>query len=261
MTFNLARKLSDVDVFRLSPADIVNLMTYESSPDTKQKHRKALEDRLKEAYEVDELTVEVLNGMWITDFATREEAIQSLIDDQITEDDARKARAAAFRLTPQLHIACQTPHMILVPLTNPISMGNDSDTNAGIRELYVTLILGLALDCSVAVMKAGEVITFEGGEGVARVPPVPALREMIGAEWVAIEDPQRRITAKDWLDAIGAAAMMASATAFPERTNLYAILKSPTAGHILRRIEQKSDSGQAHIGHIHLLETVKEVLK
>jgi hypothetical protein len=145
--------------------------------------------------------------------------------------------------------------MILVPLTNPISMGNESDTNAAIRELYITLILGLALDCTVAVMKAGEVITFEGGEGVARVPPVPALRDLIGTEWVKIAD------AKKWLNAIGATALLASATAFPERTNLYAILKSPTAGHILRRIEQKSDSGQAYIGHIHLLETVKEVLR
>ena len=98
--------------------------------------------------------------------------------------------------------------MILVPLTNPVSIGNESDTNAGLRELYLTLILGLSLDCSVAVVKAGEVITFEGGEGVARVPPTSALRELVGAEWVSVE------AAKRWLDAIGAVALLANSTAF-----------------------------------------------
>ena len=90
---------------------------------------------------------------------------------------------------------------------------------------------------------------------MARVPPVPALRELIGSEWVPIE------SAKRWLDAIGAAALLAGATEFPQRSSLYAILKSPTPGHILRRIEQKSDSGQAYIHHIQLLETLKEVLR
>jgi hypothetical protein len=255
LTYSLARKLVDVDIFRLSSKDIVELITYESGKETKKKHRKELEDRLKQLYDVDELTVEVLNDNWGTNYATTDEALQALIENKVDDDDARKVRAAAFKLTPQLHIACQTPHMILVPLANPILMGVDSDTNAGIRELYVTLILGLALDCSVAVMRAGEVITFEGGEGVARVPPVPALREMIGAEWVKVESAER------WLEAISAAALLANATAFPESSNLYSILKSPTVGHILRRIEQKSESGLAHFGHIHLLETVKEVLR
>ena len=255
MTFNLARKLADVDIFRLSPKDIVNLMTYESGEETKKKQRKELEKRLKQLYDVDELTVDVLNDNWGTDYTTKDEAIQALISNKVTDDDARKIRAEAFHLTRQMRIVCETPHMILVPLTNPIRMEDESDTNAAIRELYVTLFLGLALDCSVAVMRAGEVITFEGGEGVARVPPVSALRELIGAEWV------RTDAAKRWLDAIGAAALLANATAFPERSNLYAILKSPTPGHILRRIEQKSGAGQAYIGHIHLLEILKEVLQ
>jgi len=255
MTYNLARHLAVLDVFRLSPTEIVSLMTYESSKETKKKSRKELQDKLRQVHDVDELTVDVLNDNWGTDYATADDALQALIENKVADDDARKARAAAFRLTPQLHIACQTPNMILVPLTNPISMGEESHTNAGIRELYVTLLLGLALDCSVAVMRVGEVITFEGGEGVARVPPVPSLRTMLGAEWLTVERANR------WLNAIGAAALLASATAFPESSNLYSILKSPTAGHILRRIEQKSDSGQAHIGQLRLLETIKEVLR
>jgi hypothetical protein len=255
MTFNMARRLSGLDVFRLSPEEIVRLLTYESAKETKKKNRKELADQLKQLYEVEELTAEVLNDNWATDYAAVDQAIEALIENKVADDDARKARAAAFRLRPQFRIACQTPNLVLVPLTNPISIGDESDTNAGIRELYLMLLLGLALDCSVAVMRLGEEVTFEGGEGVARVPSVPALRALFGAEWLTVE------VAKRWLDAIGAAALLASATAFPESSNLYSILKSPTPGHVLRRIEQKSDSGLVTADQLRLMETVKEVLR
>lgn len=253
-----ARELANQDVFRLAPSEIVDLITYRSSKDTAKKHRRELEKSLKEMYEVNELTVDLLNEMWETSFATKDEAIEALLQNKVTDDEARQAVKAAFRLTPQFHIACQTPNMIFAPLTNPISVGKESDTNAGIRELYITLTLGLVLDCSVAIMKSGEVLNFEGGEGVARVPPVPALRDLIGSEWVPID------AAKKWLDAIGAAALLANDTAFPERSNLYAILKSPTVGHILRRIEQQKSDGkqmQATMRHIRWLQTLEEVLQ
>ena len=255
LTYNLARKLRDYDVYQLTPDEIVEVVTYESSTDTKKRNRRDLEKELKATYGMDELHPDEINEFWDTDFATIDEALQALINGEVLDDEARTIRTKAFRLNRQFYIACQTPHMILVPLTNPVSIGNESDTNAGLRELYLTLILGLSLDCSVAVVKAGEVITFEGGEGVARVPPTPALRELVGAEWVSVE------AAKRWLDAIGAVALLANATAFPERSNLYQILKSPTLGHVLRRIEQKSENGQAYMYHFHLLEQMKEVLR
>jgi hypothetical protein len=269
MTRNLAQKLttSNYNVFRITPAEIVDLMTYRAGDDKRKEYRKNLEKAVKQSFDLDEkdeLEIAILNEAWACDFTNVQEALEALVANKVDDDDARKIRAEAFKLHQHMKIVCQTPHLILVPLRNPIQMRvrgaggkmeDEADVNAAIRELYVTLFLGLALDCSVAVMRAGEVITFEGGEGVARVPPVPALRDLIGAEWV------RTDAAKRWLDAIGAAALLANATAFPERSNLYAILKSPTPGHILRRIEQKSDAGQAYIGHIHLLETLKEVLR
>ena len=255
LTYNLARKLRDYDVYQLTPDEIVEVVTYESSTDTKKRNRRDLEKELKATYGMDELHLDEINELWDTGFATIDEALQALINGEVLDDEARTIRTKAFRLNRQFYIACQTPHMILVPLTNPVSIGNESNTNAGLRELYLTLILGLSLDCSVAVVKAGEVITFEGGEGVARVPPTPALRELVGAEWVSVE------AAKRWLDAIGAVALLANSTAFPERSNLYQILKSPTLGHVLRRIEQKSENGQAYMHHFHLLEQMKEVLR
>ena len=255
LTYNLAQKLRDYDVYQLTPDEIVEIVTYESSTDTKKRNRRDLEKELTATYGMDELRPDEINELWDTDFATIDEALQALINGEVLDDEARTIRTKAFRLNRQFYIACQTPHMILVPLTNPVSIGNESNTNAGLRELYLTLILGLSLDCSVAVVKAGEVITFEGGEGVARVPPTPALRELVGAEWVSVE------AAKRWLDAIGAVALLANSTAFPERSNLYQILKSPTLGHVLRRIEQKSENGQAYMHHFHLLEQMKEVLR
>ena len=268
LTNLIARNMSknNYDVYRLTHNEIVELLTYESTEDTKKKHRKVLDKELKEYFSTDELSVEDLNEEWATNFQTVEDAVQALTEGRIQDDEARRIQAKAFNLIPQFHIACQTPHMILVPTTNlldskksafqkKVGKNWESDTNAGIRELYLTLILGLSLDCSVAVVKAGEVITFEDSEGVAKVPSAPALRDLVGADWVSIE------AAEKWLDAIGAAALLANSTEYPERSNLYQILKSPTLGHVLRRIEQKSENGQAYMYHFHLLEQMKEVLR
>lgn len=270
-TRNFARKLSTsgYDVFKLTPEEIVDLMAYRVGKDKREDYLKTLKEAIRQLFglgEEDELNITGLNDAWATSFVTEENALDALIAGEVDDDDALRIANEATKARQTMKIVCQTPHMILIPITNPLDAGRsafqnkvgkdwESDTNAGIRELYFTLVLGLSLDCSVAVIKAGEVITFEGGEGVSRVPPVPALRDLVGSEWVPIH------TAKRWLDAIGAAALLANATAFPARSNLYAILKSPTAGHVLRRVEQKSDSGQAHAGHLNLLETIKEVLR
>ena len=255
LTYNMARNLGDHDVYRLTPDEIVDLITYESAADTMRRNRRDLEKELKTTYGMDELDLDEINEVWDTSYTTLEDALEALINGEVQDEDAREIRKKAFRLNRQFYIACQTPHMILVPLTNPVSISNDSDTNAGLRELYLSLVLGLSLDCSVAVVKGWEEITFEGGEGVARVPAIPALRDLVGAEWVSLD------AAKRWLDAIGAAALLANSTEYPERSNLYQILKSPTLGHVLRRIEQKSESGQAYMHHFHLLEKLKEILR
>lgn len=116
------------------------------------------------------------------------------------------------------------------------------------------LIVGMALDCSVAMVRDGEELSLIGVEGIARVPPVPALRELVGCEWIGIDD------APKWVMAIAAAAQMAYVTDYPERTNLYQILSSPTPGHVLRRIEMKNESGYVSPVYFSYLESIKEVL-
>jgi len=252
LTQMIARKLADHDVFRLSAQELLDLFTYKASDDTRKKARKALEDALREEFGD---TVDDLNAAWDTDFATWDEAVEALIAHRVTHDTALSIRADVYKLRPTLRIVCQTPHMILIPLVYPMAVGKDAEVNRAIRELFTLLILGLALDCSVAVLKSGETIAFEGGEGVARVPRVPALRDLVGSEWVSLDQAEK------WLKAIGAASLLAEATGLPERSNLYQILSAPTPGHVLRRIEQNSESGAVNYQQLQYLETLKEVLR
>ncbi|MEW6664399.1 MAG: hypothetical protein AB1512_04155 [Thermodesulfobacteriota bacterium] len=252
LTQMIARKLSEQDVFTLSPRILLDVFTYSASDDARKKSRKALEDGLREAFGA---TVEGLNDSWGTDFGDWDTAVQTLIDGKVTESTALAIRADAYKLQPTLNIVCQTPHLILVPLLYPMAVGKDSEVNTAIRRLFAMLILGLSLDCSVAVLNSGDAITFEGGEGVARVTKVPALRDLVGDEWVSLDQAEK------WLKAIGAASLIAQATGLPERSNLYQILSAPTPGHILRRIEQQGESGAASYKHIRHLEVLKEVMQ
>ncbi|MBN1874656.1 MAG: hypothetical protein JXA33_10535 [Anaerolineae bacterium] len=252
LTQMIARKLSDRDVFRLSAQEILDVFTYAASDDTRKKARKVLEDALREEFGE---TVDDLNASWDTDFPTWESAVDALIERQVTESTALDIRAEVYKLRPTLRIVCQTPHLILIPLLYPMAVGKDAVVNQAIRELFALLILGLALDCSVAVLNSGEAIAFEGGEGVALVPRAPALRDLVGSEWISLD------RAEVWLKAIGAASLLAQATGLPERSNLYQILSAPTPGHILRRIEQNSESGAVNYQQLECLETLQEVLR
>jgi len=252
LTQMIAKNLADHDVFRLSTQELLDLFTHKASDDTRKKARKALEDALREEFGD---TVDDLNAAWGTNFATWDEAVEALIARRVTHDTALSIRADVYKLQPTLRIVCQTPHMILIPLRYPMAVGKDAEVNKAIRELFTLLILGLALDCSVAVLNSGETIAFEGGEGVAMVPRVPALRDLVGSEWVSLD------RAEEWLRAIGAASLLAQATGLPARSNLYQILSAPTPGHILRRIEQNNEIGTLNYQQLQYLEILKEVLR
>jgi hypothetical protein len=252
LTQMIARKLADHDVFQLSAQELLDLFTYKASEDTRKKARKALENALREEFGN---TVEDLNAAWGTHFATWDEAIEALIARRVAHDTALSIRAEVYKLQPTLRVVCQTPHMILIPLLYPMGIGKDAEINKAIRELFTLLILGLALDCSAAVLNSGEAIAFEGGEGVAMVPRLPALRALVGSEWISLD------RAEKWLRAIRAASLLAQATGLPERSNLYQILSAPTPGHILRRIEQSNETGTLNYQQLQYLEILKEVLR
>jgi hypothetical protein len=252
LTQIIARKLAEQDVFVLSPQTLLDVFTYSATKEKQKEYRRALEEGLRETFGN---TVDDLNESWGTDFGDWDTAVNALIGGKVTFSTAMEIRAEAYKLRPTLNIVCQTPHLILVPLLHSTALGKESEANSALRRLFVMLILGLALDCSVAFLNSGDAIGFEGGEGIACVPKVPALRNLVGDEWVSLDQAEK------WLKAIGAASLIAQVTGLPERSNLFQILSAPTPGHMLRRIEQQSESGTAGYDHIRHLETLKEVLR
>jgi hypothetical protein len=163
--------------------------------------------------------------------------------------------------------------LIILPLSYPISVEKDSDTNAALRKLFTSALIALSLDTAVAIVTDDESFPAAGIDGVVRVPPVPAVRALIErvrisrssrserpalerrhSEWLDLDE------AELWLRAIGAAARLTGATSYPASSNLFAILTAASPGHILRRIETQGGAVLAQPSHFALIEQVKEVL-
>src|SRR5207248_1616959 len=108
---------------------------------------------------------------------------------------------------------------------------DESETSKALRRLYVSLILSVVFDASVAIRRATDAEEFGRSEGAAYVPPVPAVRSLIGCEWVKASDARR------WLMAIGAASILARDAALPMRSALYQALAADPAERLVRRIE------------------------
>ncbi len=233
----------------LDANELSSILRYRLQDKTQKAYRQALIKEIREAYELDDQSedVTVLNEAWGRDFGAWDDAIDAAVKGEVRDGILDEIRARTYRLRPQIQIVCQTPHLVLMPLASSFAIGKDSETNAALRELFVSLILGLALDCSVAAINPGEPLSFAGGEGVARVPPVPAIRDLVGGDWISLTD------ASIWLEKIGAASLLASATNYPERSNLYQILTAMTEGHVLRRIELQQEGGYVSYSQTELI--------
>ncbi|MCL4423880.1 MAG: hypothetical protein M1553_00155 [Firmicutes bacterium] len=254
LTGEIARRLPEKGLELITPEELVRAFSYRTGADKAKEYRRQLKALLNESNFGDGLAE--WNEYFETDFRSEEDFLDGVANLSISDSTGalREIRARAYKLMPQMRFICETPHLILVPIRNPIATEKDSEVNAAIRELFAMLIVGLALDCSVAVIRDGEELNLTGGEGIARVPPVPAVRELVGCEWLGLDKAQR------WIRAIAAAARVAYAADYPERSNLYQILSSPTPGHVLRRIEMKSESGYVSPVYFSHLEAIKEVL-
>jgi ribosomal protein L34E len=253
LTGEIARRLPEKALELVTPEELVQAFTYKTGADKAKEYRRQLKALLNES--IGDGLAE-WNEYFETDFRSEEDFLDGVTNLTISDPTGalREIRAKAYKLVPQMRFICETPHLILVPIRNPIAIEKDSEVNAAIRELFAMLIVGIALDCSVAVIRDGEELSLTGGEGIARVPPVPALRELVGREWLGLDETQR------WVRAIAAAAQVAYVADYPERSNLYHILSSPTPGHILRRIEMKSESSYVPPIYFSYLEAIKEVL-
>ena len=99
----------------------------------------------------------------------------------------------------------------------------------------MALLLGMVFDSAVAIDRGSEAAQAQGNRGAAYVAPVPAVRALIGYDWLPVTE------AKQWLMAIGAASQLVRATGLPERSALYQILAADPAERIARRIEEQNE--------------------
>jgi len=240
-TSDIARNILEKDLYRISPKQLAELVLVRTGKEKRRQNRRKLEKAFKEEYGED---LKGANEEWGTEFATWEEALESVVANRVNDPTVRRIRAEVYRHFPQMKMVCETPHMVMLPLSYPIRLmvrsaegkrTPESETNESLRKVFIALLLGLALDASVAIIRDSDEIDFQGGEGVAYVPPVAGVRELIGTNWVPIEQAER------WLRAIGLASILASAGQYSDRSGLFEVLTVPTPGHVLRRIEQQRE--------------------
>ncbi|MBX9685298.1 MAG: hypothetical protein K2X27_01275, partial [Candidatus Obscuribacterales bacterium] len=240
-----ARKLQSQDPLFISNQELLALFMNPVSSDKQKDRQKRIIAALKEEFDNDLAEVNDRSGVR---FDSWEDAAKAVLDKTVNLQEFSLIRREVLR-TATLHLVCETPNMIMVPLSREISgLKDESDTSKALRKLFISLTLGLAFNARVAIKKEAESLELGVGSGCAYVAPLPAVRSLIGTEWIAIPD------AIKWLRAIGAASLLVKDTKFPERNALFQVLSAEPAEWLARRIEQASDSGNCTLKQIELIE-------
>ncbi len=254
LTDQVARHLANRDPFTLQSNELLKLFSYRFTADTQKKRRREALRRLKEEFDDD---LDFLNTACGQAFSAWEEAVEALVEDRVQQQEFKAIRREVFRLFESMHLICETPNLVFIPLAYEVAARDDeSETNKALRRLYVALILSVVFDASVAIHRENELVDFRGRIGAAYVPRVPAVRSLIGWNWVPITEVTR------WLSAIGAASRLMRDTDLPVRSALYQILASDPAERIARRIEQAGTSlTPRHLGLIEQLPSFKPSIK
>lgn len=247
-TDQAARQLDNRDPFNLQPEELLSVFSHRFTIDTQKRRQREAIKRLKE--EFDE-SLELLNVACNGSFSTWDAAVEALMENRIEQQDFKTIRREVFRLYETIHLICQTPNLIFIPMSYEVAAGADeSEASKGLRRLYVALLLSLVFDASVAIHREGEQVDFQGGAGAAYVPPVPAIRSIVGHGWLPVFD------AKKWLSAIGAASRLVWDTGLPARNALYQIVSADPPEWLARRIEetQRKQNRALTAEHLHLIE-------
>jgi hypothetical protein len=230
-TDRAAREMGRLDPFALSPGELVQLFRYRFSSETNNKRKKEALQRLKEEFDDDLSSV---NIACVSDFPDWEAAVEALIAGQIDQHECMAIRRDVYRLYDAVQLIPETPNMVFVPLSYEIAPGDDeSESNKALHRLYVALIISLVFDAAVAIRREVESFDFRPPAGAAFVPPVPAVRSLIGLEWIPVSDARR------WLSAIGAAVILARDASLPSRSGVHQALASDPGERLVRRIEQE----------------------
>jgi hypothetical protein len=252
-TDQAASYLVDRDPLTLEPEQLLSVFSFRFREETlKNRKREALK-RLREEFDDD---LDALKELCSQPFPTWEAAVDALIENRINQQELRAIRREVFRLYETVRVVCETPNLIFIPLTYEIAAGDDeSESNKALRRLYVALLVSLVFDAAVAIHREGEPVDLTNAGGAAYVPPIPAVRSLIDHEWVPVEN------ASQWLDAIGAASLLAKDTGFSERSSIYQVLAESPPERLVRRLEDNlhPQKRTLNLGHIHNIDILREV--
>ncbi len=241
-TDQAARAIGDRNPFALAPGGLLALFRYRFTADTQKKRRREAMKRLKAEFDED---LAALNAGCGESFGTWEAAVQALVENRMSDPELKAIRREVFKLYETVQLVSETPNVIFIPLSYEIAGGDkESETSKALRRLYVALLLGMVFDAAVAIDRGGD--AAQGNRGAAYVPPTPAVRALIGCDWVPVTE------AKQWLIAIGAASRLMRAAGLPERSALYQILAADPAERIARRIEER-DEMRLSLDHVRLI--------
>lgn len=247
-----ARKLESQDPLSMTDTELLSLFLNRVPPEKLKERSKKTIALLKEEFDNDLSEVNARSGV---DFSSWEEAATAVLDKSASLQEFASVRREVFK-SGGLHLACETPNMIMIPLSREISGVNDeSETSKALRKLFIALTLGVAFNARVAIKKDGEPLESGTGLGCAYVAPLPAIRALIGTEWIGIPD------ALKWLRAIGSASLLSRDTKFPERNALFQVLSAEPAEWLVRRIEQASDKGVVTLKQMRLIEQLPNFTK
>jgi len=247
-TDQVARHLGDHDPSRLEPEELLSLFSYRFTADTQKKRKAEAVRRLKEEFDN---SLEDLNVACAEPFQTWDAAVEALLENRIVQQEVGLIRREAFRLYETVHLVCQTPNLVFVPLSYEVAAGNDeSEASKAFRRLYVSLLLSLVFDVKVAIHGEDELVDFRTAAGAAYVPPVPTVRSLVGYDWLPI------VEAESWLSAIGAASQLVRDTGLSPRSALYQILAADPPERLTRRIEDhlRRQHRSPTLNHLRLIE-------
>lgn len=235
-TDQAARHLGDHDPSALEPEELLSLFSYRFTVDVQKKRKAEAVRQLKEEFED---SLEDLNVACAGSFPTWDAAVEALLENRIAQQEVGLIRREVYRLYETIHLVCQTPNLVFVPLNYEVAAGNDeSEVSKSLRRLYVSTLMSLVFDATVAIHGEGEPVDFRTAGGAAYVPSVPATRSLVGYEWLPIVEAER------WLSAIGAASLLVRDTGLSARSALYQILTADPPERLVRRIED-------HLGKQH----------
>jgi len=249
-------------------ASLTDLLHYTSAAQKTQGYKRDLEKSLREYFSHDIASLNEESG---TSFADWTEAVDELFAGRSAQaqlalqnsEEIRMCRRQSLKLSAPGRLVCQTPNMILALLPNAISLNKESEVNAAIRQLLLSLVLNRHLRMSVAIIPPDEALTFSGCEGSVLVPRNPALRAEVARvrrSQAAGGDPPGVAPTHEWLlphetlpwlQALAAlhelgrerpkrsAGKAHNVSVFPQGSAFYDILSARSAGFVLKRMEDK----------------------